>query len=328
MFIYVANGAHKFRKLIFFNPRSVQSRVFSLSGCKLPEIKFIKDINEIKNMPKFDVIVGNPPYKKDLHLKFLKICNSLLKRNGEIIWIHPARWLQDPLAPMKGNSDFNKYKDLPFVNFEIIPCGIASKLFNNEMTSDLVISHLKKGEKSILTEDKIYELRGIPIHFKELLKSKFFSLKDVIEKDKRKGIRVRIRAIVPNTVHGRDHVKGRYDLLTKADKVIIDGIMDGQDWTKGPARNQFTKKEGSPLPLSIKFDTVQEAQNFIDSINTEFFLFFNYLTKLDVNVQFQYLPFMKDYREPWTNERFQRYFQVSDEEMKFIKDTMKKYINL
>ena len=101
--------------------------------------------------------------------------------------------------------------------------------------------------------------------------------------------------------------------------------MDGQDWTKGPARNQFTKKEGSPLPLSIKFDTVQEAQNFIDSINTEFFLFFNYLTKLDVNVQFQYLPFMKDYREPWTNERFQRYFQVSDEEMKFIKDTMKKY---
>ena len=95
-------------------------------------------------MPKFDVIVGNPPYKKDLHLKFLKICNSLLKRNGEIIWIHPARWLQDPLAPMKGNSDFNKYKDLPFVNFEIIPCGIASKLFNNEMTSDLVISHLKK----------------------------------------------------------------------------------------------------------------------------------------------------------------------------------------
>lgn len=307
--------------------RWIVSKTIYGSNEEVERVGIIEDINKLKieEMPKFDVVVGNPPYKRNLHLKFLKLAYDCLNENGKIVWLHPARWLQDPIAPMKKNSDFNNYSSLPFTNFEIIPCGKASPIFKNEMTSDIVISNLEKNKKTILTEDKIYELRSIPITFKRLLHMKYTSMSEVIEKNKRDGVRIRIKSISPNTSHGFDNIKGRYSLLSKQNEIIIDGKIEEKDWTECIQKNQFSKPKGNPLPLSIKFDTLNEAQNFIKYLNTNIFLFFNFLTKLDVNVQLDYLPFMNDYTKEWTDKKLQKYFEISDEEMDFIISTIEKY---
>lgn len=284
-----------------------------------------KIIDEV-NMPKFDVICGNPPYKKNLHLKFLDLAVNSLKKDGIIIWLHPARWLQDPLAPMKKNSDFNKYKDLPFAQFDIIPLLKAKKYFNFGATIDLVISQLKKNNKSIINEEKIYQIRNIPYSFNRLLKLNFKSIASVIEYNKRDGVRVKVSAIGSPA----DRISRKpYMFYFSSDiqkNIIINGLVNGKDWTEVRGKNQFSKIKGSNIPMSIKFNTVEEAQNFIDSTNTEVFQFFNFLTKLDVHVQLKYLPFMDDYTQPWTNERFQKYFDITNEEMIFIRETMKKYM--
>jgi hypothetical protein len=275
---------------------------------------------------KFDVVVGNPPYKKDLHLKILKVASSLLSENGEIICIHPARWMQDPLAMLKRNSDFKKYHNLPFINFEFISNEKAQKYFNNLLTSDLIISHLKNNECSILTEDMIYNVRSIPISLKKLLYLKFKSLFDVIEYNKRDGVRVKTRPIIPFIGSGAPENPQIHYYTFFDNDIFINGMANGKDWTEYGQRNQFSKPKGSPLPVSIEFNTIEEAQNFIDSTNTEVFQFFNFLTKLDVHVQLKYLPFMDDYTKPWTNERFKEYFNITDDEMLYILETMKKYI--
>jgi hypothetical protein len=280
----------------------------------------LERIIEEESMPKFDVVVGNPPYKKNLHLKFLELAYNSLKKDGKIVWIHPARWMQDPLAPMKKGSDFLKYKDLPFTDFKIISSEKARELFDNGITTDLVISYLEAGQNSILGEEKIYELRQIPSELNRIFKFTLPSLNDLIEKDRREGIRVQIRSIIPNIGGG---AKYRYYLINKRNDIIIDGFIDGKDWSQTTSKNQFTKTEGAPIPLSIKFDTIGEAKNFIDSTFTEFFSFLMFISKVGVNVQLRYLPYMKDYKEPWTNERFQKYFQISDDDMSFIKNIMK-----
>jgi len=280
-----------------------------------------------EKMPKFDVVVGNPPYKRSMHLQFLELAYNSLKENGQIIWLHPARWLQDPTAVFKKNSDYTKYKDLPFNSFYFIPVNEAQRLFNVSLTSDLSISVLKNNEKSIINENKIYELRNIPISLKKLLHTKYTSFQDVVETNKNDGIRVKIISIqIFATKDGRNYIKNRYSVFHHKHAIpFINGQYNGKHWTNLIAKNQFSKSEKTPLPLSIKFNTIEEAQNFIDSTNTEVFQFFNYLTKLDVHIQLKYLPFMEDYTKSWTNERFQEYFKISNDEMIYIKNIMNKY---
>ena len=218
-----------------------------------------------------------------------------------------------------------KYKNLPFVDFDIIPLAKSQKYFHNLLSSDLVISHLQYNKKSILNEDKIYQLRSIPISFKRLLKTKFTSINDVAEWNKRDGIRVKVRPIIPFIGSGApENPQIQYYIFFKND-IFINGMMNGKDWTEYGQKNQFSKSLGSSIPLSIKFNTSDEAKNFIDSTNTDIFLFFNFLTKLDVHVQLKYLPFMEDYTQSWTDERFQIHFNISNEEMIYIKNTIKKY---
>lgn len=57
----------------------------------------------------FDKIIMNPPYDGSLHLKIL---SEAIKHGTEIVNLSPIRWLQDPLAEYKKNSDQIKYKNI------------------------------------------------------------------------------------------------------------------------------------------------------------------------------------------------------------------------
>jgi type I restriction-modification system DNA methylase subunit len=49
-------------------------------------------------MAKFDHIIMNPPYSRNLHLKIL---SNALDYSDDIVNLSPVRWLQDPLAELK-----------------------------------------------------------------------------------------------------------------------------------------------------------------------------------------------------------------------------------
>ena len=89
---------------------------------------------------KFDLIVGNPPYDRSLHLKILE---HLLPYAKEIVWISPVRWLQDPLAKYKKNSDMLKYRDTILTKLkevEVVSAKDAITMFDDaRFTMDLAI---------------------------------------------------------------------------------------------------------------------------------------------------------------------------------------------
>ena len=61
---------------------------------------------------KFDCIIMNPPYQRNLHLKILAEAIKHLKDEKSVcVNLSPIRWLQDPIAKNKKNSDFNKFEE-------------------------------------------------------------------------------------------------------------------------------------------------------------------------------------------------------------------------
>ena len=89
----------------------------------------------------FDKIIMNQPYCRNLHLKILR---ETMKYSNDIIALSPIRWLQDPLAEYKKNSDFKKFEDIRkrIKDLEVVPASYAEKLFNIGLPFNLGIYHI------------------------------------------------------------------------------------------------------------------------------------------------------------------------------------------
>jgi hypothetical protein len=274
---------------------------------------------------KFSAILGNPVYDKNLHLKILKDVIKHLEDDGICVWLHPARWIQDPLAPYKGKrSDYGKFKDLPWGDFEIITRGEANRKFNIKNDSDLVISTLNPNSRidinPLVDKEQLSILEKVQSKMKQ-------SLGSLSEKNKINGIRVPLKSIVPLIGSGnRDFTYKLFAYDVCYDYFTKDGFLeDGKYWTTRAQKNQYTKSEGATSPLSIEFNTENEARNFINSTNTEVYKFINIITKNDMHTQLNYLPFLGDYSFEWDNNDISSYFDFNSDEVNYIMNNIKNY---
>ena len=262
---------------------------------------------------KFDCIIMNPPYHRNLHLKIL---NEAIRHSDDVVNLSPIRWLQDPLAEYKRNSDFKKFKEIRerIESIEIISASEAQKAFSIEIFSDLGVYHLSKDGgfdtnnfwKTVRTPAQVMMLNKL-IQLKD-------SIADHTEKNRRDGIRVPLTDIGGNRGSRNVYKELAY---------VIDGQKNGVDWTKCKNMGGYEKPEGCPLPLSIKFNTTTEAQNFYDSFFTRFYTWLCNITKMNQNLATKLLPWLDDYTHPWTDEDLYKYFNLSDDEIRIIEDEIK-----
>ena len=257
---------------------------------------------------KFDHIIMNPPYCRNLHLKIL---NESVMHSDDVVNLSPIRWLQDPLAERKRNSDFNKFENIRdhIDSVDIVPSRDAQRAFSIEIFSDLGIYHLtdtggfntKEFWKTVRTPTQVMML------------SRLMQLKDTVadhtDKNKRDGIRVPL-----TNMGGNRGCRNVYKELA----YVIDGCKDGKDWTKCKNMGGYEKPEGCPLPLSIKFNTVVEAQNFYNSFFTKFYTWLCNITKAQQNLNPGLLPWLGDYTHEWTDKMLYEYFNLTPEEISII----------
>ena len=96
---------------------------------------------------KFSVAISNPPYSNSLHLQIMK---EVVKHCDKVVNISPVRWLEDPLAKYKRNSDYNKFEDSvskKLEDLEVLDNEMSNELFGIEH-SDLGIYINIKCEKA------------------------------------------------------------------------------------------------------------------------------------------------------------------------------------
>ena len=276
-----------------------------------------------ENIMKFKSFIMNPPYGK-LHLPILqKMVESIVENGGSGVSLQPVRWLQDPLVKYKKSTDFSRYFDTlqnRVKSIDVLTSQDCIKIFDAIFTMDLGIYEFEPGGNfniSLFHKDSLLE----KIIDKVLDTSCGHTTVDSkIEKDKRLGIRVKVNDVQGNGMGekgGRKDRLGMYRVMQ-----VVDGLVDGKDWTDCVQKNQCSRQVGAPMPYSIEFATITEADNFIKSTKTTFWTYLMLKMHRDINVPNQWLPFMNDYSEPWTDERFYAYFDITPDEQKIIEQTV------
>ena len=294
---------------------------------------------------KFDCIIINPPYSRNLHLKILAEAIKHLKDEKSVcVNLSPVRWLQDPLAKYKKNCDLKRFEESVAKHIDTL--NVVSMAEANAMFGD------NGGTRTVITmELGIYNLRSTTSkNFRQFvctnqiidkIMSKInTSFADVIEDRKLDGWRVRVNEMQPlETLEEKvESNKWRYHIINPNTETYVykDGYTEHTHkfWTELITKNGFVK-DGDALPHSIKFDTKEEAYNFEAFCKTTFMDSLKVMGQRDVHVPLFIFPWLGDainprtgkkgYTGEWTDDDLVLYFGITPEEYNIINKTMEKY---
>ena len=268
---------------------------------------------------KINKVLINPPYDGSLHLEVLEATLKAVKETNtecEVVSVQPARWLEDPLAEYKQGSDYKKYKQTLIDNIsklQLVDATTACKAFNIMNSTDLAIYtfNTTRTEIKITVQDNLINKLYSKI-------STMTTLHDKLDQNVVDGFRCEVKKLTSGT---GGHNLGDYDSSKVADVNIVWGpytdgyTKDGNFFTAGRQKNQFTKDY---FANSIKFNSLDLANNFYLSCNTNFYRRLIHLFKWDVNVPLRFLPYMEDYSKVWTDEDYCKFFDLTKEESEFM----------
>ena len=291
--------------------------------------------NIIKELDmKFDCIIMNPPYQRNLHLKILAEAIKHLSDDGKCVNLSPVRWLQDPLAKYKKNCDLKRFEESiakHIESLETITALQAQNIFSGTvMNIDLGVYACSKANTQFDYKD--YYANPILNKCIEYIATH----NPNIEADKQDGWRVRMPVILGGKSGGSGDRSKHHKYLSFGKLLMFkDGKNEeGKWWYDCYMHNQYTKTTPY-ITSSIKFDSKIEAENFINQFDT---LFGKYITNLllsDVHVAPIQVLWLADavnlrtgkkgYISEWTDDDLYKFFNITPEEQKVIEETMEKY---
>ena len=242
----------------------------------------------------FSKIIMNPPYSGNLHLKILR---EAMKHGVEITNLSPIRWLQDPLAEYKHNSDFKKFGDVreKIESLDIIDGEEATRLFGAAFYSSLGIYHIDGKEHEAFKYEfnpLIYKIINFPC--------KHFTYDEPEDK--------LYKMILPAT-HG--HL-GKYDWAE----------ITSKDWNV--AKSVQASSETNDY-IIMAFDTETEMKNFYDSLFLKLYMWLvkNIRTTASTAQYIKFVPVLPTYAHSWDDKQLYAFFNLNEEEIATIEEEMK-----
>ena len=250
---------------------------------------------------KFDCIIMNPPYQRNLHLKILAEAIKHLKDDGTCVNLSPDNWITNPFkmfekekpkreAPIKIGKYVASYE------------SISAEDFNNLFGTS---NYFGVGIVTLGTKETGFDCSKWNSTNELLLKilEKTYKMPSLRSKFSR---RVNNAKFVP--VRRRTHKTYNYCEMDSNDIDAKDGIL---------------------------FDTEVEALNFKKSIIDTWFYKWLDITEWNGSENSAEVPFLGDainprtglkgYTGEWTDSDFYTFFGITPAEQKVIEETMEKY---
>lgn len=326
--------------------------------------EYIPFINElIKNNMKFDYIVQNPPYSGSLHLDFFKKGLELLSEDGKMTIIEPATWLielRQNIADKKSsqmkkyitlkkrvethvnkviienfNKEFNITNTVPFSityidksktfdNIEFIRFGEYNKV--NSLNDCNLIGNIEI-IKSIFKKIKQYDTIKNHITNEQLSDNNiYYIMYNEILRPLASSYFIRENYFYGETCYYK-HYFGNYYMSFISPTLNISRNDISNKIHKAAARGGSVKGKVKLTDKSASciYGTKNEIENYKYFIsNNSLPLFINICMTIDQNNNsLPYVPWLVD--KKYTDQEIYDKFDFTDEEIKLIEITIKKY---
>ena len=237
--------------------------------------------------------------------------------NAEIVNLSPIRWLQDPLAEYKKNSDYKKFSDIrkKLTSLEEIKAVDAEKVFNIGLPFNLGVYYIKNGGWK-------NEFRN-PLLEKMINKCIESSLEEHIVIDDMSGISLLI-SLMTGGNDGRLEAETPFMMPVK--KCFFTNRKNdttGQTYLEQRTEVAWGSVKPKAENTNIKFSSAEERQNFYNSWNTKCLRWLFNKEKVDINIHPRFLPYLDDYTHPWMDEMLYDYFGLTKEERELVEREMK-----
>ena len=287
---------------------------------------------------KFDIVIANPPYSKDLDLLILEKSIEILRQKGQAVFVHPAlAWIDQK----GGKSLYGKLakKIEPFLKEIVIFNG--NPIFEiNEMRPLSIIyldlekdplkeisykSYIFNHNSTIKSLNELHHFGNSSVIFSflqkvESLHTKKETLKKLLKKRDTNQFSSKNFWVGMPKVRGGGNLKGSKKL--EQNSMWLPHFFTC--WGKN--KTYRTQLEGIDEYMFIEFDTNREAKNFISYMQTDFARFCLGLYKKDfaLNSNVDRIPLV-DFTQKWTDEKLYAHFSITEEEQTFIKEVIPPY---
>ena len=261
---------------------------------KLKFNKVFEKMGKKVGKKKFDAVIMNPPYDRNLHLKILE---AVIPHAEKVVNISPVRWLQDPFAPYSTRSDYCKFEETiskKIESLDVIFAKDASKLFDASFTMNLAIYTCGQGGYNYQHNDtlitKIVE-KTMAHSWAGFSQKKFYDSGCIQTKPYALNV----------TAYGAENmvVNTTYESQIATALMCEKSVRTGGD---GSASSHF------------EFDTESERRNFYDCYCHPFMQWHTKQWKSDIHVKSYKVPYFDYYDHAWDYEDFFNWFGLTGEE--------------
>ena len=258
---------------------------------------------------KFDCIIMNPPYKKNLHLKILAESIKHLKDDKSVcVNLSPVTWA-DKRNICHPKGEWRKKLNGKINSLDFIEHRNANDMFGTgNAIEDLAITTYKN--------NGTFDI--INYGFTSKLEASLFKKINIFRKDR---TIFTLNQAIGKSSYGSGNSK---NVIRKKYDVPIHKWHGGKTCSEAVLNTKVSDVE--KCAATFRFNSENERINFINSLDTTFMNWYYkmFIVPGDCKID-GYMFRMEDYTEPWTDERFYKFFNITPDEQKVIEETMEKY---
>ena len=283
------------------------------------EPEFDKHMKDVWGVDKFDVSLGNPPFKRKLNLKFLNKCMDISESN---LFVHPSSWLIDE---KNSNSDFRNARLLHSNSIKKVILFNGNYIFNIGLYIPSAITLIDKNHKvedGIKVIDKLNEKELVYNSINDINKfSNIVEYKSILLKIKQKNsISDLYNKKLGNYYVNMSRIRGNVYMSENTNKI------HKNDFYTTVTRDEKVEMD-SKKSVFFSFNTELEANNFLKYLKTKFSRYCLSICKnsADLNkIDFSMIPLV-DFNIEWTDSLLYDKFKISKEEIDFINYQIPEY---